>query len=279
MALIQAVASDQGGSGGSFATTISSTAAGSAIVVGVLCGGGWAGTPGCSDNKSNSYGAAIVSDTNAANVSQCALFVCLNATSGVTSVTITNGGKNIVFVCEESGIVTSGGIDQSGIAPNQSFTTTPTTANVTTTSANEVAYAFACYGNGIPTYTQGTGWTALTGTGITSGQRNNTTAGVAMFMERQVLSSTATIAGAVNSSPGTSGQDSAIVTLIQANQTAITPTVGSVTTSGVAPTVTKALNTVIQTFVARHGGHVLEPDRRIALPKERKIFIPGRKAA
>jgi hypothetical protein len=53
----------------------------------------------------------------------------------------------------------------------------------------------------------------------------------------------------------------------------ITPPVGSDTLTGNTPTVTKRTNTVLAPFVARHGGRVLEPDRRIHLP-DRRIFLP-----
>jgi len=249
MALIQAVASDQGGSGGNFAVTIASSTAGSAIIVGVLAVGGFSAAPTVTDNKSNTY-VKIVSDENNAHVSPCALFVCSNATSGVTTVTVNNGGKDIVFVCEESGLVSSGTVDQSAIGANQSSTNAPTTPSVTTTSANEVAYSFVCFGNGQTTFSAGTGWTAVSGTGITSGQHDNTTAGASMFMERLTLSSTSTIAGTSNATATTSGWGSALVTLVVAGQTNIAPSAGSATVTGNAPTVTPANNTVIQTFVA-----------------------------
>jgi hypothetical protein len=249
MALVQAVASDQGSSGGVFSTTISASASGSAIIVALLSAGGFSAAPTVTDNKSNTY-TKVVSDENNANVSECAIFVCPNAIAGVTSVTVNNGGKLTVFVCEESSLVTSGVVDKSAIAVSQAFTTTPTTANVTTTSANEVAYSFVCYGNGTVTFSAGTGYTAVSGTGITSGQHNNTVIGTSAFLERQVLSSTSTIAGISNSSPGATGIDSALVTLILAAQTNISPLVGSVSTTGNTPTVTPANNTVIQTFVA-----------------------------
>ncbi len=59
----------------------------------------------------------------------------------------------------------------------------------------------------------------------------------------------------------------------------IVPTIGSLTATGVAPTVTPAINTVLTPFVARHGSGMLIPDKRILVP-QRKIFLPTyRKAA
>lgn len=59
----------------------------------------------------------------------------------------------------------------------------------------------------------------------------------------------------------------------------ISPTVGSETMAGNAPTVTPAANTVLTPFVARKDSGVMVPDRRILMPT-RKIFLPSyRKAA
>lgn len=51
----------------------------------------------------------------------------------------------------------------------------------------------------------------------------------------------------------------------------VTPTVGATTVTGNAPTVTPALSTVITPFVARKSG--------VLMPRERKIFLPSRRAA
>lgn len=250
MALIQAVAADAGGSGGSLAITIAATAANSVIVVPFGSPVSITG-PTVTDNKSNTY-TQVFLDTSGTDVSPSALFICTNPASGVTQVTI--GGTSVAkitgYVLEESGLLSSGTVDQQSLNANQSFTSTPTTANVTTTSTNEVAYSFAFFGNGtLSQMTAGTGWTAVTGTGITSGQHDNATAGSSMFVQRQVLSSTATIAGLVNAS-GATGYDSGIVTLIATIATLITPSAGAVSEAGVAPTIILANNTVVTPFVA-----------------------------
>jgi len=208
MALIQAVAADQGASGGSFSVTIASSASGSILVVCILSAGGFSATPTCSDNRGNTY--TLLQLDNTADNSPSALFGCAAPLSGVTTITIANGGKITAFVCEES--ATSNAFDQSNIAPNQSGTSTPT-VSITTTTPNQVIYSFCNQGGGQVTMSQSSG-TALTGTGITAGQHDNTVATTSMFGQRQVVTSVGTYSGTVNATLA-SAYDSFIVSIVQ----------------------------------------------------------------
>lgn len=62
------------------------------------------------------------------------------------------------------------------------------------------------------------------------------------------------------------------------NAPAIVPTVGSLTTSGAAPTVTPANSTIITPFVARREGRIIAMEKRLLIPN-RKIFLPTRRVA
>jgi hypothetical protein len=61
--------------------------------------------------------------------------------------------------------------------------------------------------------------------------------------------------------------------------TTITPSAGSDTLTGNAPTAQMVTNNVIQTFTARRGGLVLEPNRRIVRPRRTIILPDWRRAA
>lgn len=56
------------------------------------------------------------------------------------------------------------------------------------------------------------------------------------------------------------------------------PPSGTLSTTGIAPNAQKVTNTVLTPVVARRGGQVLDPDRRIIV-SERRIFLPSRRAA
>ena len=219
MALVQAVAKDQGGSGGTFTITTTdgwvASSSGSAIIVAILSAGGFTSAPTISDNKSNTY-TIIDSDQGVGATSNCAWWVCANAASGTNSISVANGGKITMFAIEESGLATSSIIDAHALNTNQAGTTTPTSGNVSPTATNDIAYAFHAAGSSTNTFTVGSGWTALTGTGITTGLHNNTVAGTSMFMERQALSGSSAVAGTATTGSTQSGTDSGIVALFQA---------------------------------------------------------------
>ena len=81
----------------------------------------------------------------------------------------------------------------------------------------------------------------------------------------------------------TSGATSAAILTVNFQQavgnTSETPPAGTITTTGNTPTVTPATNTVIQTFVARRGGQILEPKRLILRPSRTIILPPWRRVA
>lgn len=124
------------------------------------------------------------------------------------------------------------------------------------------------------TYGAGSGWTLPAG-GVNQDGRTLMTGGI--------LYQTNVGTGSVTASWTTTGANTggAFVLAIKAasaNAT-VTPGAGSNTVTGNQPTVTPATNTVVQTFTARHGSGVLEPDRRVIMPREKRIFLPTRKAA
>jgi hypothetical protein len=125
------------------------------------------------------------------------------------------------------------------------------------------------------TYTQGTGWT-LTATFFNSDGRSAMTGGIEY--QTNVGSGTNVTIG-WTSGVATTGGGFILAVKGGSSNTAVTPTAGSTSTTGNQPTVTKGTNTVLTPAVARHDGGLLVPDRRIVLPRARKIFIPSRKAA
>jgi hypothetical protein len=212
MGFVQGVGTDSGGSGGTFTATFSSPyTLGNTIIV-VVCDPGTLLNAACSDDKGNTY--TRVLDDEAAATTNSALFVAPITTGGGTVITVTGSTKTIIIAVEESGL-TATPIDQSHLAANLAATNSPSSGSVTPTSASEVGYAFVADGGGTNTFTQGTGWTAVTGTGITSGQHTDTTAGTTLFVERMDISSTAAIAGTATTTGTPSALDAGIVTLFK----------------------------------------------------------------
>lgn len=214
MALVQSVATDSGGSGGTLTIGsgqgLVSPTVGNIVVV-MAMGVGGVTSPTCSDNAAGGSNTYILqqSDQSGVNVSPCCMFTAIITKSGATTISLTGCVKTTMFVMEESGV---SAVDLSNIAANQGNTSTPTTS-VSTSQSSVISYSMACYGNGTLTYTQNSGTALPTGNGITTGQRNNTTAGASMFVQRQAATGPGTVNGTVTGSVAVTGSDSIIVTL------------------------------------------------------------------
>ena len=161
--------------------------------------------------------------------------------------------------------------------------TTPVSAtdSGTTNSATSVAGSgLSATGGGLVAYvcSYGVDSTGTVPSGYTEASRNNFDFVGQASMGHKTISS----AGTETPSFSWTGTAGAVILTANIQQsvagTTITPSAGGASTTGNTPTVTPAQNTVIQTFVARHGSPLLEPDRRLIVP-QRKIFLPLRKAA
>lgn len=119
--------------------------------------------------------------------------------SGLTTATLHMSTSAFLagIIIEETNLVTSAAFDQSSSNYQIGATSWTSNSTPTTSQASEIAYgailvpavvAGAYYG------TLGSGWAALSGTGITAGVSSEATAGMSLLGIRQVLSTTGTYA-------------------------------------------------------------------------------------
>lgn len=209
---VQSVAANQGSSGGTFTFTIASTTAGNRGIVGFQSAGGFSGTPACSDNAAGGSSTWTLLKQDTGGNSPSGLCYTESLKAGATSITITFGGKITAIFVEESGLLAGTAIDQNGMNAEQAFTNTPS-VNVTNTASSEVAYSFFFNGQAGLTFTAAGGATALSGTGLTTGNNTNSTAGTGSYGQRQTgVASGSFTASATSSSSGT-GMSAYVVTL------------------------------------------------------------------
>jgi hypothetical protein len=168
------IASNTGSAVTSVAVTVSSTAAGSLIVVGVGWQNGSTSITSVTDNQSNTYVSADAAVVNGNAGAQ--IWYCENATGGVTSVTVTwsaSAGRGQPTVYEISGAATANAKDQTSSGTGSG--TALAVASFTPTVANSIAIAVGY----LPTNTT---WTA--GTDYTLGSTQNR-----MGTERRIMTS------------------------------------------------------------------------------------------
>jgi len=216
---VQSVAGNQGGAGGTFTLTVASTTAGNRGIFAFQSGGGFAGTPVCSDNAAggSSTWTLLKQDTGGSSPSGLCYTESLKA--GVTAVSVTNSGKVTAIFVEESGLLAGTALDQNGMNAEQVATTTPT-VNVTNTASSEVAYSFFFDGQAPLTYTAGGSGVALTGTGLTTGNNTNATAGTGSYGQRQASVASGSFTATATSSSSGSGRTAYVVTLKTTGATA-----------------------------------------------------------
>lgn len=119
--------------GGNVVLTMSASASGSAIFILLFNSAGEVAL-GITDNRGNSY----VLDASHISSEAVAIYSCLNATSGVTTITLTFGsGRAAAFSAEYSGIAASAAFDKTAGANNAA---SPYSSGATTTTeqANEL---------------------------------------------------------------------------------------------------------------------------------------------
>jgi len=188
MALIQAVANDNGAGATTLVATIASSTVGSCLtaIVGRLANL----VTGVTDNLAQTYTAAF---TPGAFTEAAGAWICPNSAAGVTTITATFSAStgSVIFALEESGIVTASPVDQTQRSTSTSGATYDSGATATTTNANDVGYAIACSAaTSNVNFAADAGWTAVTGTGITSGHHGNTTEGDDLFVARREYTAT-----------------------------------------------------------------------------------------
>lgn len=177
MAQVQAVGASTTTS--SVVINISASAAGNCLIVLIGTSSNLTVTS-VSDNQGQSWSSAFSDDT------KCHVFYKANTAAGVTQVTVTfpSSQEAAAIVMERDDLDTASPFDVASTQNSQSGVTT-WTANATGTLAQDTALAIgiAHSVNGQNMFTgAGSGWAAITGTGITSGQRNNS-AGASTFVE------------------------------------------------------------------------------------------------
>jgi hypothetical protein len=198
MSLVQAVGANNGaGSGaGNFTFTVNfaATSAGDTLGLGLL----WSTTPtpiptisSVIDSDSQNWVQALSPIESTSLAVYGVMYYFLNTAAGVTSVTTTftgsSGGVFNGIMFEESGGFST--LDGTPVGQAQASASTWSSGSLIVSGNNGVAYGMSCTGAASPGYSQGSGWTALTGTGLTGGVNNNTIAGQNIFMERQTYTS------------------------------------------------------------------------------------------
>ena len=149
---------------------------------------------GCSDNKSNSY-TPMVSEAGGGG------FYCVNATAGVTTVTVVGGAHLCVLVCEESGLAAFDA--NAAILVNASAN--PELSNaITPGSSTAIGYTYfindtSSFGTTTWTFNNngGSTWGGITGTGITGGSVSSA-GNCGVFAGRDSIASTASTFASVN---------------------------------------------------------------------------------
>lgn len=166
IAVVQAV-SVVNTTGTTTAITISSSAAGSLLAITFVGEGSGSqqSVVGVVDNKLNSYSLATNSQVQAGSFSDAEIWYCPNATSGVTTITVTiansvTSGSCVIGVIEISGAATSSPLEVASTAKNT--TGAPVGPALTTANAGSILIA-TCF----PLSTGASGvsspWTAFTG--------------------------------------------------------------------------------------------------------------------
>jgi hypothetical protein len=167
-----------------------------------------------SDSATQTWPAPVFTGLqNAANSIELRVYVFPNSAS-LSTITVNFGANTYctIIASEESGIASASAVDQSNTG-NQATVSSWTTGNITTVVANDVCYGYDCNpSNSSYTLTPTGSWTALSGTGLTSGMVAQTGLGYRTVGMRQVLSGTATLA-ATGTSSGTTDALSAIIAL------------------------------------------------------------------
>lgn len=226
MALIQGTSNDTGGSGAAtLVLTFSSATTADWLGVAVANGGNTTITS-VVDSQAASW-------TKAVGTNEITHFWYReNASPGVTSLTITFPSAKIAcaIAMERDDVVTSGSFDTSAAQNIQTPAASPATTNTTGSmaQANELGVAWFWSSDSAGRFTgAGSGWTAMSGTGITGGSHDNTTDGDSFFAETQTYASggtatgTCTLSGSTNTTSrivlfklkttGSGGSDQAIL--------------------------------------------------------------------
>jgi hypothetical protein len=209
MALVQAVANDNGAGAATITATISSSTAGNCLVV--VIGRNGRLITGVTDNQSQTYVQAYTPLNN--GTEDTSTWVFPNTAAGVTLITATFSSSqgSVIFAIEESGLETSSVVDASAVTAGAVQATWSSSA--TAISSTTVGYGICCStgGSSQSIAVTASGWSDVTGTGITAGHHGNATEGDDLYMCRQVFASSGskTASGTLTSSV----ESSAIVLL------------------------------------------------------------------
>lgn len=179
-------------------TAAISTQTGSTIVVGVTYSDTFTSV---TDNQSNTWTEVGTTVTNGDKIK---MFYCQNCTGNASHTFTTSVAAfsfGVIVVAEFRDMLTSGVLDQNNTGTNSS-TTTHTTGNITTTTADQVLVHYAQLGGG----TDCTWSSPFAGNGSISDQRCNLDSTGSGVMAYRIVSSTGTYSGSiVSSQSGNSG--------------------------------------------------------------------------
>lgn len=170
--------------GTSSVVALAATAASSALVLGVIL------TSEAPTEITDSAGGTLTGGQWVLRMTGViSIYDRIGAPAGITSVTAAYASATGTAICFERDDLIS--YDKSTQAA-PGTTTTPSSGAVATTGfANEVGFGiFFTFTSGANSYAAGSGWTAVTGTGITGGAWNG--GGNEAFAETQVFTSTGT---------------------------------------------------------------------------------------
>jgi hypothetical protein len=174
---------------------------------------------GLSDDKSNTYTEAFfLSAPDPGNAFSHYVYYAMNAASGSTTVTVTlvDANSSVRWAIHEySGLATTSALDQVSGRENTPASTTVSTANVTTTLANELLFVSGCFFGATPS--AGSNYT---------GRESLATR---VFTEDRIVSSTLTTNGTFTVSP--SATSTCAITTFKAP--VLGPGVGSILRMGV----------------------------------------------
>ena len=268
-------------------TTVTTPAFGSACLSGSLIEvyviwGSNTNPSSVADSASQTYsiGASVADNNDGLTL---AIFVFSNNASTtaltVTSTWATAPGFQGIWAKELTGVSsapyqTSVGLNQ--VSPGGG-TDAITSGNLTPTAQPFLLSSLSFEDGGNLASSAGTGFTlGTTGWSLAgSGNANSTTS-----ESKRVTGSLSALAATYTNA--TDGPTRRMLTIAasytELNAPAIVPTVGSITSSTSAPTVTPATATVITPFVARKHERIIAMERQLLVP-DRKIFLPSRRVA
>lgn len=189
MSLVQAVGNDNGSGATTLTVSLGAVTAGNLLVV--CCGVQSRLVTGVADDVNGAWTEAFA-QTN--QFAAPGIWYFQNTGSGTPTVTLTFSASTAssAIAWEESGVLTSSAFDKEAHSSTTNSAAWNSGATSTTSQANTVGFGFVSSANAPSGFAGDSGWTALSGTGITSGSRYNSADGNDVFVCRREYTSTGT---------------------------------------------------------------------------------------